>query len=659
MFSNKRAEITRGTKDEKWSTKDKLNQYRGILKLHESFGTTDFSTKLECIDCNDVQYTVVLCVRVYSLLNNFRLSYSTRSILLFDHTNIHTETINKYRFSAFRFSFTLCGSFFSFCRLFTFLSIVFLSRDTNLCKRIGREKKLRSQDATKLKRRISWQLGSFREDVKKYRRIVSDAVNGIAKSHTHSLLQGRKDLRNKCREYNVELIYDSIYEENHRKRRQLDKLRYEKKRKTKRCFELQLEHIKLFNDYAQEQEEPWARDKTQQHLVTRYQESIAKQNAAKAINITYTSMLRILKKDAIHHDALLDTLKQDRRSQCEVILRATIMGQLAVEESNDIEEKCERITRKVWDNMKERERTLAFVRGQVEDLWSFAQSLIRTESETMFTVEITRAAVASNATLEKQIKSLEKIFDKVKESLLVRSCRELLSRLEDQTKQRTRLLEQFDRNVKERDALFGRKNEALTTLSEVEHAFVTAAEEYNAGRNVLLEQIAIQKERELEHKNLRKDHGELLMNIRAALQSMVAMLVCVRKGGGVKATRKQTDKKPTKEEKDDTDELEINSSIMEKMETEGLALLSTVSRKVGALFGMSNFDFDKDREDRAKDLYQTYVSNYHSRLKFEDRDFEPTGLFVEHEVIDSSIPTRAEIKLRSRQAVETYLRLLH
>lgn len=139
------------------------------------------------------------------------------------------------------------------------------------------------------------------------------------------------------------------------------------------------------------------------------------------------------------------------------------MGQLAVEESNDIEEKCERITRKVWDNMKERERTLAFVRGQVEDLWSFAQSLIRTEvswdnetaekttneneyvdlaarynqlervlydlqSETMFTVEITRAAVASNATLEKQIKSLEKIFDKVKESLLVRSCRELLSR---------------------------------------------------------------------------------------------------------------------------------------------------------------------------------------------------------------------------------------
>lgn len=57
----------------------------------------------------------------------------------------------------------------------------------------------------------------------------------------------------------------------------------------------------------------------------------------------------------------------------------------------------------------------------------------------------------------------------------------------------------------------------------------------------------------------------------------------------------------------------------------GLALLSTVSRKVGALFGMSNFEFDKDREERAKDLYQTYVSDYRSKLKFKDTEMEPTG----------------------------------
>lgn len=57
----------------------------------------------------------------------------------------------------------------------------------------------------------------------------------------------------------------------------------------------------------------------------------------------------------------------------------------------------------------------------------------------------------------------------------------------------------------------------------------------------------------------------------------------------------------------------------------GLTLLSTVSRKVGALFGMSNFELDKDREERAKDLYQTYVSNYRSKIKFKDAEVEPTG----------------------------------
>lgn len=55
------------------------------------------------------------------------------------------------------------------------------------------------------------------------------------------------------------------------------------------------------------------------------------------------------------------------------------MGQLATEETNDVELKYKRIAQNVWTNMKERDRMLAFVREQVEDLWSFARSLIRTE----------------------------------------------------------------------------------------------------------------------------------------------------------------------------------------------------------------------------------------------------------------------------------------
>lgn len=81
----------------------------------------------------------------------------------------------------------------------------------------------------------------------------------------------------------------------------------------------------------------------------------------------------------MYYETLLNNLQLDRRSQCKVILRTTIMGQIAAEETNDIEMKYKRITRDVWNNMKERERMLTHLHEQVEDLWSFAQSLIRTE----------------------------------------------------------------------------------------------------------------------------------------------------------------------------------------------------------------------------------------------------------------------------------------
>ncbi|XP_050600625.1 synaptonemal complex protein 1 [Bombus affinis] len=519
-----------------------------------------------------------------------------------------------------------------------------LEQYRGILKLHAREKKIRLQDATKLKKKISWQLSTYKRDVNNYRQIVNEITKGIPKGHVRGLLRSRKNLRLKCQGREIEHICESIYEENHRKRCQLDKLRYEKKRKMKRCFELQVEHAELCNIYEEKKDVPWTR--AQQRLVSRYQKFVARQNAAKAINLTYAYILEILKKDAVYHEILLDSLKQDRISQCKVILRTTIMGQLATEETNDIESKYKRVARNVWNNMKEKERMLEIVREQVEDLWSYAQSLIRTESEEILTTEIIRSGTTSNKALEKQISYLEGIFDKIKDSLLVHSYRELLSRLEEQMKQRTRLLEQFDRNVKERDSLLSKKNEALSTLSNFEHALVATIEEYNADKNILLEQIAMQKKRELERKNSKKERGELLMDIRAALQNMVAMLICVKRGNKVAA------RKPTEEF-----DKRFDIPMMEKMETEGLTLLSTVSRKVGALFGMSNFELDKDREERAKDLYQTYVSNYRSKIKFKDAEVEPTGLIVEHQAIDSSVPTRAEIKLRSKQAVEAYLRL--
>lgn len=61
------------------------------------------------------------------------------------------------------------------------------------------------------------------------------------------------------------------------------------------------------------------------------------------------------------------------------MLKVTVMGQLATENLDDIRQRYKRMTRVVLRNMKIREQMLSTVRCQVDDLWTYAQSLVRVE----------------------------------------------------------------------------------------------------------------------------------------------------------------------------------------------------------------------------------------------------------------------------------------
>lgn len=58
-----------------------------------------------------------------------------------------------------------------------------------------------------------------------------------------------------------------------------------------------------------------------------------------------------------------------------------------------------------------------------------------------------------------------------------------------------------------------------------------------------------------------------------------------------------------------------------------LLLLAKISRKVYLLFSMSNFELEQEKEDKARDLYQTYVSNYNSNMIFGTGEEEPIGKY--------------------------------
>jgi hypothetical protein len=55
------------------------------------------------------------------------------------------------------------------------------------------------------------------------------------------------------------------------------------------------------------------------------------------------------------------------------------MGQLAAENLDNIREKYKHMRHVILYNMKIREQMLTTVRSQVDDLWTYVQSLVRVE----------------------------------------------------------------------------------------------------------------------------------------------------------------------------------------------------------------------------------------------------------------------------------------
>ncbi|XP_077265541.1 uncharacterized protein LOC143899261 [Temnothorax americanus] len=442
-----------------------------------------------------------------------------------------------------------------------------ISRYRGILKLHARDKKLQLSQATKLKSTVSRKVASLEVDVKKHREIVTD-FRDDAKQHILRLLGDHRRFYLAFNHLKPSEIYAAIYQDCDLKRRFLDKLYYEKKRKLKRGIELQLEYNVLSTELERQSE--YLPNCEQQRLIAQLQRSIAKHNAAKDIYSTYWSMINILRKDAIFFDTLLNILKEDQSSQCKAMLKVTVMGQLATENLDDIREKYKRMSRVVLRNMKIREQMLSTVQYQVKDLWAYAQSLVRIESVHVFAIKDIDV-FANNKILEGQLAHLENVCTEVKEVLLVRSYHDLLSRLENQSEQRTALLARLDTNLKNRDVLLSKKNQAVQVLESLKHSTKTAEQYKINGIQDVLEQIELEKKREKDHKDQIKAHGESLTNIRAALQSMNTMLLCVRhsgKGAAKKPGKNGNKKEPIVNDREDVEERDVLAEI-EGMDTDG------------------------------------------------------------------------------------------
>ncbi|XP_057335272.1 uncharacterized protein LOC130674025 isoform X2 [Microplitis mediator] len=435
----------------------------------------------------------------------------------------------------------------------------------------------------------------------------------------------------------------------------------------KEFFDLKLEWTFLMNEY-EEQNRLREPDRHQQKLAALYQKYVANRNYAESIRTTYLAMVKILKKDTVYFNAIIEALKEDKMEQCKVLLRGIFMGQLAAEELDDTREKYKRMARDVWKNMKERERTLNIVRSRVDNLRSDIRELVQVESNPEL-MAMARKLRDDDDGLEENIKILEETFAKVKEILMARSYDELFDRFEEQARQKKRLLKKLENNLEERELLLNKKNCATLILADLNNSLISASGEYDkykSDKKEMLEEIKMSKKREEDFIKLEKSRSELLINIKCGLQNILAMMIFIRPGlGGKKSPRekKRDKRKPSdlsdgksSSRKPKSQFIDNADYQLEKFDSDVLTLLNQVTKKANILFGLSNFEMTPEDEEKAKNLYQSYVAEKRSKIYHNNHAAERKVMTVEHVCVDSSVMSRADIKNQSKNIVEMYSR---
>ncbi|CAB0035241.1 unnamed protein product [Trichogramma brassicae] len=230
----------------------------------------------------------------------------------------------------------------------------------------------------------------------------------------------------------------------------------------------------------------------------------------------------------MYFDGVLGALREDQRDQCRVIYHTTLMGQLAAENLDDIRKKYSRMTGDVWKNMREREHDLEEVRKRAEDVWAYAKSLVRIESDTHLLSKEEDPSEKIERELQQQIEELHNVFGVIQKPLLVLSHEELLKRLEDQIHQTERLNKMYKYVSKEKDEVLQKKNHAELILTQLEYSVIPTTAKYKSEKKSFKEKMEVEKRRELESIQLSQKKGDLITEIRMALQNLASLLICCK-----------------------------------------------------------------------------------------------------------------------------------
>ncbi|CAG4942236.1 uncharacterized protein LOC123705074 [Colias croceus] len=511
-----------------------------------------------------------------------------------------------------------------------------------LIKLYERDRKIHEGDLAKQKKRYCRDIRQLRKDINTKREELGVAVYGD-KQFLRNAFQEHKRLQLTYMNSQADKVLESIHQENFNKRKQLDRIRYTKKKKMEMFRLTQLESAELRDRLLYEVGGKLPAEKKEQAVANYVQRANIKKNAALAIKVMYKKILDILKKDSSYFTVVLEALKLDCRAQGKCLMGATEMGQLAMEYLDDRKFEFSKLEKEIKTNMKERERTLKLVRREVAYLTDSFPNLIRKEEATNLDDLYEDEDAGSKHSVHWELEEVMGICKRLQKATLVPSFDKILLRLKEQHYQTERLMMQLTLNGTKRDALIEDRKHAVLMLDSLKNVGQEKTAMYINEKKQLKAEFEAE---DREGRNLTKalnEKGQLIIEMKTSLQQINQLLSSV---GAPNAPRPFGDVPPAIQYAFD----DMVQPVPE-VEADFDKLILTARQKLNVLIqAISKMEVTSEVRANANLFYHNILART-MRDNYKEEVVAEGGL-IEFEMEDPNVPSHAVIKLRSKQLVE-------
>lgn len=202
----------------------------------------------------------------------------------------------------------------------------------------------------------------------------------------------------------------------------------------------------------------------------------------------FSCIIRFCFKDALYYDAILEDLKNDALTQGRCMIRATQLGQLAIEYLDDRKMEFIELQEVVKRDMKHRVEDLALVSKEMELMQNNMRFLIRKDvscgcvclilaDEQIFQSDINCGKIIlsqefSNKDLAEQVQNVENILAQLQSVTMVSSFEAIYPCLVEQVKKKLRLAEFKQKSSKNHETMLNKIDHATTLKYIMENTVI-------------------------------------------------------------------------------------------------------------------------------------------------------------------------------------------